>query len=162
MEETHRKLKVFLCYTSADKSKILELYQRLTDEDWIDPWLDAKKILPGQHWASVIKQSLSQADSVIIAISNKSTNKEGFVQREMNYAWDLSLEKPRGVIYLIPLRLEDCDVPFDLRERQWVDYFGDKQEETYNALLKSLKLRHQQKLREKKRYCCSKNTYHNS
>jgi len=142
-----RPLKVFLCHASADKSAVRELYQRLKGEDWIDPWLDVARILPGQHWTSVIRQSLANADSVIILISNNSINREGFVQRELNYAWELSLEKPRNVIYLIPLRLEECDVPYDLRERQWADYFGEKQEETYLALLQSLKLRHEQKVR---------------
>lgn len=147
MSEKPRKLRVFLCHTSADKLKVLELYQRLIAEDWIDPWLDSEKILPGQHWTSVIRHSLAEADSVIVLISNNSINREGFVQREMNYAWDLSLEKPRSVIYLIPLRLDDCEVPLDLRERQWADYFGERKDQTYRGLLQSLKLRHEQKLR---------------
>jgi flagellar biosynthesis GTPase FlhF len=142
-----RPLKVFLCHTHVDRDAVSELYQRLKGESWIDPWLDVARILPGQHWTSVIRKSLADADSIIILISNNSINREGFVQREMNYAWDLSLEKPRSVIYLIPLRLEDCEVPFDLRERQWADYFGERKEETYSALLQSLKLRHEQKLR---------------
>jgi len=145
MLEKPRKLRVFLCHTSADKPKVLKLSQRLTMEHWIDSWLDEEKILPGQHWTSVIKQSLVEADSVIILISNNSIMKEGFVQREMNYAWDMSLEKPRSVIYLIPLRLEDCEVPLDLKERQWADYFGEKEEKTYLDLLKSLRLRYKQK-----------------
>lgn len=147
MPEPKRPLKVFLCHASADKPTVRELYQRLKGEGWIDAWLDVARILPGQHWTTVIKQSLAEADSVIILISNNSINREGFVQREMNFAWEISLEKPRNVIYLIPLRLEDCDVPYDLRERQWADYFGEKKEETYLALLQSLKLRHEQKLR---------------
>jgi formylglycine-generating enzyme required for sulfatase activity len=146
-DDSSRPLKVFLCHAHADRSIVRELYQRLKGEGWIDPWLDVAKILPGQHWTTVIRQSLAEADSVIILVSNNSIDREGFVQREMNYAWDLSLEKPRSVIYLIPLRLEDCEVPFDLRERQWADYFGEGKEETYNALLQSLKLRHEQKLR---------------
>jgi formylglycine-generating enzyme required for sulfatase activity len=143
----NRPLKVFLCHASQDKPKVRELYQRLKAEGWIDPWLDVAKILPGQHWTSVIRQSLADADAIIILISCSSTSKEGFIQREMNYAWDLSLEKPRSVIFLIPLRLEECDVPYDLRERQWADYFGERQEDTYAALLQSLKLRHAQVLR---------------
>lgn len=147
MTDDNRALKVFLCHAHADRSVVRELYQRLKGEGWIEPWLDVAKILPGQHWTTVIRQSLAEADSVIILISNNSIDREGFVQREMNLAWDLSLEKPRSVIYLIPLRIEDCEVPFDLRERQWADYFGEGKDETYNALLQSLKLRHEQKLR---------------
>lgn len=148
MSTAERKLRVFLCHASQDKPVVRELYQRLLAEGWIDPWLDVVRLLPGQHWTSVIQESLNRADVVIVCISNGSINKEGFVQREMNFAWDRSLEKPRNVIYLIPLRLEDCDVPFDFRERQWADYFGDKKEETYTSLLESMKLRHEQKLRQ--------------
>jgi hypothetical protein len=146
MPEALRPLKVFLCHASADKPRVHELYRRLAAEGWIDPWLDAAKLLPGQHWSMVIKEALAEADSVIIFISNHSINREGFSQRELNLAWDLSLEKPRRAIYLIPLRLEACDVPYELRERQWADYFGEKQEDTYQALLKSLKLRCAQKI----------------
>jgi formylglycine-generating enzyme required for sulfatase activity len=142
-----RPLKVFLCHTSADKPAVRELYQRLNNEGGIDPWLDTEKLLPGQHWKSVIKQALNAADSVIIFISNKSIDKEGFVQREMNYAWDLSLEKPKHAIYLIPVRLDDCEVPDDLQEKQWVDYFGSEKEETYQKLVKSLRLRYEQKIK---------------
>lgn len=142
-----RPLKVFLCHASADKPKVWELYNRLASESWIDPWLDVTRILPGQHWTTVIKQALVEADSVIIFVSNNSIDKEGFIQREMNYAWDLSLEKPRHVIYLIPVRLEECDLPYELKERQWADYFNEKKEETYGALLQSLKMRRDQKLK---------------
>jgi hypothetical protein len=140
-----RKLRVFLCHSSQNKPIVRELYQRLLAEGWIDPWLDVAKLLPGQHWSSVIQESLNRADSIIVFVSHDSINREGFVQKEMNYAWDRSLEKPRNAIYLIPLRLEECDVPYDFRERQWADYFGAKKEETYSALLESLKLRYEQK-----------------
>lgn len=146
-ESPKHRLRVFLCHASADKPKVRELHERLVAEGWIDSWLDAAKLLPGQHWSTTIKLALAEADSIIIFISNHSINREGFVQREMNYAWDLSLEKPRHTIFLIPIRLEECEVPYDLRERQWADYFGDKKEQTYAALLQSLTLRYEQKLR---------------
>ena len=72
--------------------------------------------------------------------------KEGFVQRELNYAWEISLEKPREAIFLIPFRLDDCQIPRYLSARQWGDYFGDKKENTFQVLLRSLKQRHLQKL----------------
>lgn len=140
-------LRVFLCHTSADKSAVRELYQRLNNVGWIDPWLDTEKLLPGLRWKLAIKSALTEADSVIIFISNKSIDKEGFVQREMNYAWELSLEKPKHLIYLIPIRLDNCDVPDDLKEKQWVDYFGEKKEQTFSVLLKALRIRYEQKLK---------------
>ena len=44
------KLKVFLCHASQDKPIVRDLYQRLSAEGWIGPWLDEEKLLPGQDW----------------------------------------------------------------------------------------------------------------
>ncbi|MCL4275603.1 MAG: SUMF1/EgtB/PvdO family nonheme iron enzyme [Anaerolineales bacterium] len=141
-----RSLRVFLCHASQDKPAVRELYGRLKNEDWIDPWLDEEKLSFGQHWTTVIEDALHDADVVIIFLSRNSVQKEGFVQRELNYAWELSLEKPRNVIFLIPFRLDNCEIPRYLASRQWGDYFGDKKERTYQILLRSLKQRHLQKL----------------
>lgn len=146
---TNRPLRVFLCHSSNDKSAVRELYKKLRTEaeDWIDPWLDKMKILPGQNWRVVIEEAVEASDIVIICISNHSINKEGFIQREIRYAYDLALEKPDGVIFLIPLRLENCEVPRGMRSFQWVDYFGKGKKAQYSNLLEALNLRHEQKLR---------------
>jgi hypothetical protein len=147
MSEPQRPLKVFLCHASQDKPAVRELYKRLNAEAWIDPWLDEERLTLGQHWTSVIEDALDVADAVIIFLSHNSVQKEGFVQRELNYAWDISLEKPRSVIFLIPFRLDNCEVPRHLRSKQWGDYFGEEKERTYQILLRSLKDRRAQKLR---------------
>jgi pimeloyl-ACP methyl ester carboxylesterase len=141
-----RKLSVFLCHASQDKPIVRELYQRLSAEGWIDAWLDEEKLSLGQHWTSTIEEAIDSADSVIIFLSRSSVQKEGYVQRELRHAWNRSLEKPQNVIFLIPFRLDDCEVPHNLRDRQWGDYFGSKKEKTYESLLDSLKQRHEQKL----------------
>jgi formylglycine-generating enzyme required for sulfatase activity len=63
----------------------------------------------------------------------------------LRYAREIALEKPEGAIFIIPLRLDECDVPRGLRFYQWVDYFGGKKKEGYDALVQSLKLRYEQK-----------------
>jgi len=147
MPDEKRPLKVFLCHAHDDKPQVRELSQRLKSEGWIDPWIDEDKLTFGQHWSTAIESALDDADVVIIFLSKNSVQKEGFVQRELNYAWDISLEKPREVIFLIPFRLDECEVPRHLRSRQWGDYFGQKKDDTYNVLLRSLKIRHEQKLK---------------
>lgn len=146
MTDSKRPLRVFLSYASQDRPAVRELYQRLKAEGWIDPWLDEENLTLGQHWTSVIEDALDTADVVLIFLSKNSVQKEGFIQRELNYAWEISLEKPRNVIFLIPFRLDDCEVPRYLRSKQWGDYFGEKKESTYQTLLRSLRARHQQKL----------------
>jgi hypothetical protein len=68
--------------------------------------------------------------------SKASINKEGYVQREIRYALDVADEKPEGAIFIIPLRLEECDVPSRLTRWQWVNLFEDG---GYENLLRSLR-----------------------
>jgi formylglycine-generating enzyme required for sulfatase activity len=137
----NHSLRVFLCHSSYDKAAVRELYQKLHAEGWIDPWLDKAKILPGQDWRSVIEQAVEEAHLVVVCLSSHSVNKEGFVQREIRYASDIALEKPEGVIFLVPVRLEDCIVPRGLRSLHWVDYFGNEKDEQYKNLLEAMKRR---------------------
>jgi hypothetical protein len=138
-----QKLNVFLCHASRDKPLVRELYQKLHTKGWIDIRLD--KILPGQQRQVVIENAVEKADVVVVFLSNRSVQEEGFVQREMRYALVMALEKPEDTIFLIPVRLEECQVPCSLREFQWADYFGDEKDGSYKNLLEALRLRLKQK-----------------
>ena len=145
MPETNRKLRVFLCHASQDKPVVRELYQRLLAEKWIDPWLDEEKLLPGQDWDMEIEKAVETSDAVIVCLSNTSVSKEGYIQRELKFALDIALEKPEDAIFIIPLRLDDCELPRRLRSWQYLDYFSFEQPETaYRRLLLSLQVRVQQ------------------
>ena len=85
-ETSTRKLKVFLCHASEDKPIVRELYKRLKTEDWIDPWLDEEKLLPGQEWDMEIENAVRNSDIVVVCLSIKSTVKRGYVQKELNFA----------------------------------------------------------------------------
>ena len=140
-----RKLRVFLCHASQDKPVVRELYQRLNAEGWIDPWLDEEKLLPGQDWDMEIEKAVEAADVVIVCLSNTSVSKEGYIQRELKYALDIALEKPEGTIFIVPLRLDDCELPRRLRSWHYVDYFpAQRRERAYQLLLKSLDVRYGQ------------------
>lgn len=46
---TSRPLRVFLCHSSQDKPAVRELYKKLRNEPWIEPWLTKKNYT--QAWA---------------------------------------------------------------------------------------------------------------
>lgn len=137
-----RKLRVFLCHASQDKPVVRKLYQRLLAEGWIDPWLDKEKLLPGHDWELEIEKSVESTDAVIVFLSNESIVKEGYFQKELRKVLDIADEKPEGVIFIIPIRLDDCLVPRRLQKWHYVDYFplGNK-ELAYGQIVASLKLR---------------------
>lgn len=142
MPATNKRLHVFLCHASQDKPVIRELYRRLCSEGWIEPWLDEEKILPGQDWNLEIEKGLETADAVIVCLSSQSVSKEGYIQKELRNVLDLALEKPEGTIFVIPLRLDACEMPRSLRGIQYVDYFPEHQRQSnYQKLLYSLEAR---------------------
>ena len=102
MPEEKRQLRVFLSYASQDKPVVRELSRRLVKEGWINPWVDEKKLLPGQDWRLKIEEAVETSDIVIICLSGRSVSKEGHVQKELRYAREIALEKPEETIFLIP------------------------------------------------------------
>jgi len=141
MTET-RKLRVFLCHSSQDKPLVQQIYQRLNAEGWIDPWLDAEKLLPGQDWDLEIEKAVERSDIILVCLSNGSISKEGYLQKELRMVLEMTLNMPEGAIFLIPLKLEECEIPRRLRTWQWLEFFPPaNRAAAYKKLLESLKIR---------------------
>ena len=136
-------LNVFLCHCSHDKHNVRQLYRRLQQEEGITAWFDEENLLPGQEWDLEIKIALRRADVILVCMSHASITKEGYIQKEIRIALDFADEKPESTIYIVPLRLEDCEVPERLGKYQWCDYFGDDERKArgYVKLIKSFQMR---------------------
>jgi formylglycine-generating enzyme required for sulfatase activity len=132
-----RALRVFLCHASSDKPAVRELYQRLCT-DGIDAWLDEENLLPGQDWQYEIPKAVRQSDVVLVCLSRGSINKAGYIQKEIKFALDAADEQPQGTIFLIPLKLEECDVPERLSRWQWVNLYSSN---GYERLMRALRVR---------------------
>ncbi|HBI00483.1 MAG TPA: hypothetical protein DHW49_07500 [Anaerolineae bacterium] len=139
-----RKLRVFLSYAREDQSVVRELYDRLNTEGWIDLWFDEASLFAGQYWKSTIEASMENSDVIIIFLSNQSINKKGFVQREMRDAYTISLFQPENIIFLIPIRLDECIPPRSLKDLHYMDFFGENKDKTYNKLIQTLEKRKNQ------------------
>ena len=137
-----RKLRVFLCHASQDKPVVRDLYKRLLAEPWIDPWLDEERLLPGQDWNLEIEKAVESSDAVIVCVSSTSVAKEGYVQKELRKVLDIALEKLEGAIFIVPVRLDDCELPRRIKDKQAIDYFPrSKQAAAFDKLKASLQIR---------------------
>jgi hypothetical protein len=130
-----KKLSVFLSHASQDAAMVRELCERLR-ADGFDPWLDKERLLPGQDWDFEIEKALRASDTILLCFSALSVEKEGYIQREYKRAMRYREEKPDGTIFVIPVRLDKCELPYFIREIQFVDYPDD-----YERLVVSLNLR---------------------
>jgi hypothetical protein len=127
--------RIFLCHSKADRLTVRDLYNRLRT-DGFHPWIEEEDILPGQDWNHIIRQAIKSSRYVLVCLSASSIGKPGYVQKEIRAALDVAEEYPEGSIYLIPVRLEPCDIPSGLGRFQWVDLFEPV---AYHKLLKALR-----------------------
>src|SRR5438874_819894 len=132
-----KKLQVFLCHSSGDKEEVRALYRRLKAEPWIHPWLDEEELLPGQAWREEIEKAVAHSHIILVCLSPASITKEGYVQREIKVALDRADYMPEGTIYLIPLKLKPCDLPYRLSTLHAVNYFD---ESGHEKLMRALRL----------------------
>ena len=133
---TLRPLKVFLCHAHSDAIAVHALYNRLL-KDGVDAWLDKEKLLPGADWEYEIRKAVRESDVVVVCHS-RQFNQKGFRQKEVRIALEEADVLPKGEIFIIPARLEECDVLEDLQRWQWVDLFETN---GYETLMRALRTR---------------------
>jgi hypothetical protein len=118
--------KVFLCYAKEDKPKVYELYQRLEDAGF-EPWMDKVDLVGGEEWEPTIQKAIKNAHFFIACVSRhwvptNPQDRKRFFRKEIQTALNVALLPP-GDIFIIPIRLEECEVPDSLSLFHWVDYF---------------------------------------
>lgn len=124
----------FLSYTRADEAKVASLHDRLVAAGY-RPWMDRLDVVGGEPWKSKITEAIQNSDFFLACLSRRSTTKRGYLQKEIRDALDTWREKLPDEIYLIPVRLEECEIPKNLTEFQWVDLF---REDGWSQLLRAL------------------------
>jgi TIR domain len=116
---------VFVAYVAEDLVTVRRLCRALAGHSF-SLWLDQDKLLPGQNWPRAIQRAIETADVFVACFSARAVSKRGQFQSELRYALDCARNLPLDATFLIPIRLEPCDVPRKLAEQlHWVDLFPD-------------------------------------
>ncbi|HWZ22788.1 MAG TPA: toll/interleukin-1 receptor domain-containing protein [Cytophagaceae bacterium] len=111
---------IFISYASED-FKVADKIYSYFDNGFYKPWLDKRKLLPGQNWDIEIRQSLRNANFVIFLLSEDSVNKRGYFQKEYKLALEFCEEKLDDDIYIIPIKINGCETPERLKKYQWLE-----------------------------------------
>jgi hypothetical protein len=113
----HTQPKIFIAYVTEDAAAAARLYHDLARAGF-RPWMDTRKLLPGQNWARAIDLAIETADFFVACFSFRSVDKRGGFQSEIRYALDCARRVPLDQIFLLPVRFDACRVPRSI-EREW-------------------------------------------
>jgi hypothetical protein len=117
-----KQVHVFLIHAHSDRNAVHKLHQRLR-RDSIDAWLDVANLQPGQDWQTEIRKAILTCDAVVVCLSRAFNKQHGYRHEELK----LALEKASLLVdevFIIPARLEECDMPESLRHLHRVDLFA--------------------------------------
>ena len=119
------KPRVFIAYVQEDLSFAKKLYQAF-EESGFRPWLDKKRLMPGQNWPRAIETAIQTSDFFVACFSQRAVSKRGSFHSELRYALFCAAKVPLDEIFLIPLRLDGCVVPRRIsKQTQYLDLFPD-------------------------------------
>src|SRR5512138_1906204 len=130
-----KQLQIFLLYARGDQEAVRRLYERIIKEG-ADVWLDREKILPGRDWQYEIRKAIQSSDVVVVCLSRRFNKQGGYRHEEIKLALAKARSLPEGRCFIIPARLEKCDLPESLRRWQRVDLFETR---GYKKLVEALK-----------------------
>ena len=130
---------IFLVYAHEDRKRVAEIYNALKDAGY-KPWMDTMNLMPGQAWEDQVLKAIQQSELALVFLSKNAVEKKGFVQKEIKTALNYLEERNEGISPVIPVRLEETDVPLGrLRELHWIDVFTKADVQKLVKSLKSVK-----------------------
>jgi hypothetical protein len=124
---------IFISYNHADKGTAESLAKILVQAKqnvWIDKW----ELNAGDSLIERIEEALGGADAILVLLSKSSTQSE-WCKKELRSGLLRELEEKS--VLVIPIVLDDCDIPLFLREKLWID-FRKNRDEQLALLLRSL------------------------
>ena len=115
---------IFLSYARSDHRRARRLYDALCAEIDHEIWFDRVSLLAGARWEPAIRKAIRESDFFLALLSRKSVTARGYRHSELRQAVEVLSEFEVERIYLIPVRLDECEMPDPkLNEISRVDLF---------------------------------------
>jgi hypothetical protein len=104
------KKHVFLSYCHDNKAEVTQLHAELIaagEAVWWD-----EDLVPGQDWKQEIRKAMKESYAVVLCLSKDLAMRiESGVYPEVSDAIGFYRKQAPGSIFLIPIRLSDCEIP---------------------------------------------------
>lgn len=112
---------IFISYSHKDTPFVDKLAHQLVQLD-IRVWLDRWELHVGDSLISRIQQAITGASALLVILSKSSVSSPWCV-KEMNSGLLRELEERQVVV--LPVLIEDCQIPLFLREKLYADFRPD-------------------------------------
>jgi hypothetical protein len=126
---TDSNARVFVSHTSKDKPFVRKLVEALKGRN-LNVWLDERELQVGDSIVAGVSQGLKNAD-YLVAVLSKASIGSRWVQAELNAT--LMEELSGKGVTVLPVLIEDCELPALLKDRVYADFRHD-----FNAGLQKL------------------------
>lgn len=101
---------IFVSYAHPDLAIVRKLVAFLKSAG-LEVWFDKEKLLAGQDWESEITKAIKQCSLFLVNISSNSLERRGVYQKEIRIALEVAQTIPPSQLYMMPVRLNECDIP---------------------------------------------------
>ena len=134
----NQKPKIFLSYAHEDIGMAKRIYQDLKRYG-LDVWFDNESLLPGQDWENEIEKAIETSKYFLVLLSSKGMSERGYVHKEIRLALNVFDRCPEDDIFMIPIRLDDCQPAHrKIKKINWINLFPET--EYLNGLKKILQV----------------------
>src|SRR5262249_34372303 len=113
---------VLLCCDRLDADHV-RIYRNFLRSKSIDARLIIDALAGGTDVEFELKRLVQGAQLVLVFLSTRSVKREGPLQKAILTALDLYKEKPPGKVFIIPVRLDECETHLRLAELHRIDVF---------------------------------------
>lgn len=112
---------VFISYSHADKTFVDKLAAHLVKRNahvWVDSW----ELNVGDSILGRVQEAIQDSSALLVILSKASVQSE-WCKKELSAGLMRELDEKRVVV--LPVLLEDCEIPIFLREKMYADFRSD-------------------------------------
>lgn len=108
---------IFISYSHADKEFVDHLAAQMVKRNaqvWVDTW----ELNVGDSIIQHVQDAITKSDALLVVLSEASVNSE-WCKKELNSGLMRELDEKRVVV--LPVIINDCEIPLFLREKMYAD-----------------------------------------
>jgi len=110
----------FVCYNKKNIDQVFEITRTL-NQHGVLTWFDEDNMVPGAvSPENHIRNGLERSDHILIFLSKEAIAGNGMQKTEMEIAKEIYNTKANPNFYIVPIILDDIEVPDDFQNIQYV------------------------------------------